>query len=299
MIKVPEFLKKGDKVGIVAPASRIPHSLNEVVDLLSSWGLEVHLGEHLYSSFHQFSGKDEVRASDLQEMLDDVSIKAVFAARGGYGTVRIIDDLDFTSFIEQPKWVVGFSDITVLHSHIQSLYAIPTIHGQMPLTIPDATKESLISLKNALFGEELHYSYATNRPSLSGEADGVLVGGNLAILASLAGSISEVDYRDKILFIEDIGEHHYAVDRMLRMLKRAGKLQALRGMIIGGFTEMKDKAVNFGYGIEEIVLNVVHEYAYPVASDFPAGHIDNNNTLIFGRKVSLEVRERQVMLKYL
>lgn len=299
MIKVPQFLKKGDKIGIVAPASCIPNGLEDAVNLLESWGLEVVLGETVSSSFHQFSGEDQLRANDFQRMLDDDSVNAIVAARGGYGSVRIIDQLDFSEFEKDPKWIVGFSDITVLHCHIQALFGIATIHGHMPLTIPDATKQSLETLRKALFGEQLSYSYKTELGNINGEAEGILVGGNLAILASVTGSVSEVDYAGKILFIEDVGEHYYAVDRMLRMLKRAGKLKDLKGLIIGGFTSMKDNQPGFGFSVEEIVFDLVREYGYPVATDFPAGHIDNNYAIIFGKKVSLQVKGNSVRLDYI
>ena len=298
-MKVPPFLKKGDKVAIVAPASSMPNEIGDTIALLESWGLNVILGNSVRSIYHQFAGDDELRAHDFQQMLDNEEIKAIVAARGGYGTVRIIDKLDFTRFEKNPKWIVGFSDITVLHSHIQSNYGIPTIHGQMPLNIPDATKRSLETLKNALFGAKLNYTYSSESENRCGDEEGILVGGNLAILVSVSGSVSEVDYTDKILFIEEVGEYYYAVDRMLRMLKRAGKFAQLKGLIVGGFTEMKDKNVPFGFTIPEIILDLVKEYDYPVATSFPAGHIDNNSALIFGKKVSLNVSEQSVSLKYL
>lgn len=299
MMKVPEFLKKGDKVGIVAPANSIPNKLTDAVDLLESWGLEVVLGESVFSSFHQFSADDECRSLDLQRMLDDNSIKAIIAARGGYGTVRIIDKLDFSRFAHNPKWIVGFSDVTVLHSHIQALYGIPTIHGQMPLTIPDATKVSLDTLRRALFGEKLFYSYKSKYETIDGTAEGILVGGNLSILISIANSISEIDYKDKILFIEEVGEYYYAVDRMMRMLKRSGKLKDLKGIVVGSFTGMKDKSPGFGYSVPDIVFDLVKEYGYPVATDFPAGHIENNKSIVFGKTVALEVNGKNVILNYL
>jgi muramoyltetrapeptide carboxypeptidase len=232
-------------------------------------------------------------------MLDDAAIKAIIAARGGYGTVRIIDQLDFTEFAKNPKWIVGFSDLTVLHCHIHAVLRIPTIHGQMPLTIPDATKESLHTLRQALFGEDLSYTYESTGENIEGEGEGILVGGNLAVLASISGSGSEIDYKEKILFIEDVGEYYYAVDRMMWMLKRAGKLKDLRGMVIGGFTAMKDKQPGFGFSVEQIVFDLVSEYGYPVATDFPAGHIDNNMSLILGKKVSLQVKRKSVRLDYI
>ena len=297
-MKVPPFLKKRDKVAIVAPAGNIPGGVLDAVGLLQSWGLEVVLGESVNSFHHQFAGDDHLRAGDFQRMLDDPDIKAIIAARGGYGTVRIIDRIDFSGFAENPKWVIGFSDITVLHSHIQALFAIPTLHAQMPLNIPDATKPSLESLRQALFGETLSYQYQSNQGNRNGTADGVLTGGNLAILVSIAGSVSEPDYTGKILFIEDVGEYYYSIDRMMRMLKRSGRLKDLAGLIVGGFTALKDNEVRFGQTAEEIIFDVVKEYAYPVATGFPAGHIENNHALIFGKKVSLQVSDETVALTY-
>jgi len=298
-MKVPPFLKKRDKIAIIAPAGNIPKGMEDAVKLLESWELEVVIGESVTSFFHQFAGDDQLRANDLQKMLDDKSIKAIFAARGGYGTVRIIDQLDFRQFENNPKWIIGFSDITVLHSHIHALFGIPTIHGQMPLTIPDATQSSLETLRKALFGEDISYGYESKYENIAGSTEGVLVGGNLAILVSISGSVSEYDYTEKILFIEDVGEYYYSVDRMIRMLKRAGKLERLKGLIIGGFTSLKDNETKFGFSAEEIILDVVKEYGYPVATGFPAGHIDNNYALIFGKLVALDVKEKLVTLNYL
>jgi len=298
-MKVPPFLKKRDKIAIVAPAGNIPKGMEDAIKLLESWELEVVIGESVTSFFHQFAGDDQLRAHDLQKMLDDKSIKAIFAARGGYGTVRIIDQLDFRHFEDNPKWIIGFSDITVLHSHIQALFGVPTIHGQMPLTIPDATKSSLETLRKALFGENISYGYESKYENITGFTEGILIGGNLAILVSISGSVSEYDYTDKILFIEDVGEYYYSVDRMIRMLKRAGKLERLKGLIIGGFTSLKDNETKFGFTAEEIILDAVKEYGYPVATGFPAGHIDNNYALIFGKLVALDVKEKLVTLNYL
>jgi len=298
-MKVPPFLKKRDRIGIVAPAGNIPGGLDDAIKLLESWGLEVVVGKSVTSFFHQFAGDDELRALDLQNMLDDISIKAVFAARGGYGTVRIIDQIDFSIFGDHPKWIIGFSDITVLHSHIQALFGIATVHGQMPLTIPDATKTSLETLRKTLFGEELSYQYMSRDENKAGYGEGILTGGNLSILLTVSGSVSEVDYNGKILFIEDVGEYYYSIDRMLRMLKRAGKLKNLKGMIVGAFTALKDRDPGFGFSVPEMVIDLVKEYEYPVATDFPAGHIDNNKTIILGKAVTLRVQEKSVTLNYI
>lgn len=297
-MKVPPYLKKSDKIAIVAPAGRINKDLSVAVKLFESWGLEVVIGESVSSSYHQFAGDDRLRINDFQRMLDDESVKAIVAARGGYGTVRIIDELDFSDFKDKPKWIIGYSDITVLHSHIQALFGIPTIHGQMPLTIPDATEASLETLRKSLFGEDFDYQYSSELQTVSGSAEGILTGGNLALLVGTAGSVSEPDYKDKILFIEDVAEYYYSIDRMMRMLKRAGRLKDIRGLIVGGFTSLKDDDPAFGFSALEIIMEVIKEYDYPVATDFPAGHIENNHALIFGKKVSLEVQKAKVHLKY-
>lgn len=300
MSKIPDFLKVGDKVAIVCPASFIRGSIDVGLKTLEGWGLEVVVGATVSTSYHQFAGQDSLRAADLQWALDDPSIKAVFAARGGYGCVRIVDEIDFSNFEKQPKWLVGFSDITVLHSHIQRNFKVATIHGQMPKSFETGTKASLETLKNALFGYNMDYSYEQSvYPNRAGEGRGKLVGGNLAILLSVLASDSDVNYKNKILFIEDVGEAYYSVDRMLWALKRAGKLKKLSGLIVGGFSAMKDDDPAFGQSVEEIVWDKVKEYDFPVAFAYPAGHIDDNHALVFGRKVALKTTANAVQLTYL
>lgn len=299
MKKTPPYLKKGDKVGIVCPAWKVNNDLEDAIALLKSWDLDVVVGKTVHSSYRQYAGSDELRAQDFQSMLDNDEIKAVFAARGGYGCVRMIDLVNFSHFAAKPKWIIGFSDVTVIHSHIHRNFGIPTIHGQMPITIPDATKESLLSLKDTLFGEMPSYEYQSEHTNIAGEGEGVVIGGNLALLVNVLGSVSDVDYDGKILFIEDVGEFYYSIDRMLWTLKRAGKLKNLKGLLVGGFTNLKDNKVPFGITLEELILEIVGEYGYPVAFDFPAGHIDNNYTLIFGAQASLSVNEHHVCLAYI
>src|SRR5690606_28727616 len=195
MMLSPEYLKPGDKIAITCPAKKLPHEINDAVRLFESWGLEVILGESVYASYHQFAGTDELRARDLQRFLDDTSIKAIVGARGGYGTIRIIDQLDFSIFHKNPKWIIGFSDITVLHSHILANFGIPTIHGQMPLVIPQGTSASLETLRKALFGETLDYQFEASAFNRSGKAEGILIGGNLTLLVMLNGSGSEMNFR--------------------------------------------------------------------------------------------------------
>jgi muramoyltetrapeptide carboxypeptidase len=293
---LPDFLKKGDKIAITCPAKKLPAPMTDAVNLLQSWGLEVVLGETVEASYHQFAGDDEMRARDLQRFIDDDSIKAIIAARGGYGAIRIIDKIDFSRFAQNPKWLVGFSDITVLHAHVFANYGAQTIHGQMPINIPDASARSLETLRKALFGEELSYRFTSHPLNRSGECTGILVGGNLSLLAAISGSVSDLDYAGKILFIEDVGEYLYAVDRMMYNLKRANKLKHLAGLIAGGFTDIKDNDIPFGQTIPEIIMNAVKEYDYPVCFDFPAGHIPDNCSLILGKTIHLSLNEQEVVL---
>jgi len=295
----PPYLKKGDKIAITCPAKKLPAPMTDAVKLLESWGLEVVLGETVEASFHQFAGDDDLRAADMQHFIDDDSIKAIIAARGGYGTIRMIDKVDFSHFAKKPKWLVGFSDITVLHAHLHKNYNIQTIHGQMPINIPDASARSLESLRMALFGEEVIYKYHTQEHNRSGEAEGVLIGGNLSLLVTITGSVSDMDYEGKILFIEDVGEYLYAIDRMVRSLDRAGKLKDLKGLIVGGFTEVKDNEIPFGQTVPEIIMDVVAPYNYPICFDFPAGHVPDNRSLILGRKLNMKVLNEHVNINYL
>jgi len=292
----PPYLKKGDKIAITCPAKKLPNPMTDAVELLQSWGLEVVLGDTVDASFHQFAGDDDFRAADMQRFIDDDSIKAIIAARGGYGTVRMIDKVDFGRFAQNPKWLIGFSDITLLHTHLFTNYGAQTIHGQMPVNIPDASRHSIDTLRRALFGEELSYEFTTHDANKPGEATGVIVGGNLSLLVASAGSVSDLDYAGKILFIEDVGEYLYSVDRMLRMLDRAGKLKKLAGLVVGGFTDIKDNDIPFGQTVSQIVMDIVQGYSYPVCFDFPAGHIPDNNSLVLGREVGLQVDEKQARL---
>jgi muramoyltetrapeptide carboxypeptidase len=295
---IPPYLKKGDRVAITCPAKKLPTPMVDAIKLLTDWGLEVVLGETVAASYHQFAGDDELRAKDMQRFIDDDSIKAIIAARGGYGTIRMIDMVDFSRLATNPKWIVGFSDITLLHAHIIGNYQIACIHGQMPLNIPDASAYSLETLRMALFGEELCYKLPPNASNRFGKANAIVIGGNLSLLVALNGSVSDMDYSGKILFIEDVGEYLYSIDRMLRCLKRAGKLSNLAGLIIGGFTDMKDNDISFGQTIPEMVMDVVGKYDYPVCFDFPAGHIPNNCSIILGQQAALSVKQDGVTLSY-
>jgi len=298
-MKIPEFLQPGDKVAIVCPASYIKGSIDVAVKALQDWGLQVAIGETVTAQYNQFAGSDELRAEDLQRALDDDSIKAIFAARGGYGTVRIIDRLDFSKFEKKPKWIIGFSDITVLHSHLQHKLGVASIHGQMPKSFDDSTAEAIASLRKAIFGESLNYSYQQSGfPNRSGEGYGQLIGGNLAILHSILASVSDGTYENKILFIEDVGESYYNIDRMLWTLKRAGKLARLQGLIVGGFSSLKDSDPSFGQRFEEIILDKVREYNFPVCFGYPAGHIENNHSLVLGKTIRIQVKNEETSIEY-
>lgn len=291
-MQTPPFLIPGDKVAIVAPARKVsPDEIETGVNKLRSWGLEVVFGEHLFGDCNQYSGTDQERTSDMQAALDDPGIKAIIAARGGYGTVRIIDSLDFSAFRINPKWIVGFSDITVLHSHIQTNLGIETLHACMPYTFPPDGSDSLSTetLRKALFGEILSYKFQATGLSVTGEAEGILAGGNLSILYALNGTPSDLDTKGKILFIEDLDEYLYHVDRMMMNLRRSGKLSGLSGLVVGGMSGMNDNTVPFGKTPEQIIYEAVAGYHYPVCFGFPAGHLEDNRALILGRRVKLHV----------
>jgi muramoyltetrapeptide carboxypeptidase len=297
----PPFLKPGDTVAIVAPGRKV--SLTEMepaFSLLKSWGLKVVTGPNLFGSQDQYSGTDEARASDLQIMLDNETVSAIICARGGYGTVRIIDKLNFDAFSRTPKWVVGYSDVTVLHSHIQSQLGIETLHATMPINFPpDGTEnESTRSLHDALFGQIPEYSIAPASLNRNGKAEGELTGGNLSILYALNGTPSEVNYDGKILFIEELDEYLYHIDRMMMTLKRSGKLAKLSGLIVGEMTKMNDNTIPFGKTAGQIVADAVAEYDYPVCFGFPAGHQDINKTLFMGRTVMLDVDSEKVAITF-
>ena len=295
---MPEFLKKGDTVGITATARKIDlENLAPAIQLLESWGLKVVIGRTIGKEENQLAGPDWLRATDFQEMLDNPNIKAIWGAKGGYGTVRIIDKIDFTNFKKKPKWVVGFSDMTILHSHINNM-GIGTMHAMMALSTKTAAPESSESLRKALFGEKLEYRVPCHNFNREGKAEGELVGGNLSVLFSLMGSKSEINYNGKILFIEDLDEYLYHIDRMMMNLKRNGYFDGLKGMVIGGMTSMNDNEIPWGKDALEIILDVTKGFSFPVVYNFPAGHLKDNRALILGKKVSLEVNDKESILQF-
>ncbi len=296
-MKTPVYLKQGDRVAIVAPSRKVSEEeIFRAVRMLEDWSLSAVTGHNVFGSWNQFSGTDAERASDLQQMLDAGEIRAIFCARGGYGLIRIIDHLDFSRFIKNPKWIVGYSDITVLHSHIHSHCGIETLHATMPIHFgdPDMSADTLLSLKKALFGEYITYRFPATPLSRKGTSRGPLVGGNLSLIYGLAGTGSDLVTDGKILFLEDLDEYLYHLDRMMLNLKRSGKLAHLAGLIVGGMTGMKDNPVPFGKTAEEIIAEAVAEYDYPVCFNFPAGHVPDNRALILGRETVLNVGEEVI-----
>ena len=286
MITIPPYLQKGDTIGIVAPAGFMPlEKINSCIDALGDWGYNVVLGDTVHSeSTNYFSGDDATRAADLQAMLDNKEVKAILCARGGYGVSRIIDDLSFKKFSKHPKWIVGFSDITVLHAHLYSNYKIATLHAPMAAAFNKQAHLSQFvqSLKDALSGEPALYRCDAHPLNREGEAEGPLVGGNLSLLTHLVGSASELPTKNKILFIEDIGEYLYNIDRMMLQLKRNGNLERLAGLVVGGFTEMKDTLRPYGSTAYEVINEMVKEYDYPVCFNFPVSHEPENYALKHG-----------------
>ncbi len=289
----PPYLQKGDTVAIVSTARKnIDDNLKPTINLLEGWGLKVKIGNTIGLDYYQLAGTDDQRAADFQEQLDNLNIKAIWCVRGGYGTVKIIDKLDFTKFKQNPKWIIGFSDVTVLHSHLNRI-GIESIHGTMPVSIARATDDAKNSLCTVLFGDKLHYTLECDALNHNGKAKGELVGGNLSILYSLLGSPSALDCEDKILFIEDLDEYLYHIDRMMMNLKRNGCLSSLKGIIVGAMTDMKDNDIPWGRNALEIIEDTVKGLNIPIIYNFPAGHIRDNRALIFGRQVSMEVNDKE------
>lgn len=303
---VPSYLKPGDTIGITCPAGYITEKdILPAVQQMESWGFKVRLGSTVGKRDFTFGGTDEERAEDFQQLLNDKTIKAIMCARGGYGAVRLVDKLNFEKFLLHPKWVIGFSDITVLHGHLNRNYNVASIHSKMCNSFPeDWTKaetiqiETILSIRDSLRGVKMKYSTLANMQNRTGIAQGVLVGGNLKTIESLAGSKSDLRTAGKILFVEDTGEYLYSIDRMFWNLKRTGKLDKLAGLVIGGFKikPSEDPAEEFGKNLQEIVLEKVKDFKYPVCFDFPVGHQKNNYALKCGVKHKLIVEKDNCLL---
>jgi muramoyltetrapeptide carboxypeptidase len=301
-MKTPPFLKPGSKIRIVSPAGKISEKhVIPAVEWLEKQGYTVELGKYVFSEHFQYAGTDNERHDDLQTALDDPETNAIICSRGGYGTVRIINRLNFDRFLESPKWLVGFSDITILHSCLNNR-GVATIHGAMPRFFFDKDgnlTEDLHSLMKLLNGEKVFYSFQNGESNRPGKTTGELVGGNLSIISSMHGTPCELKTNGKILFLEEIDEFLYHTDRMMFQLKLSGKLDKLAGLVIGDFTEMKDNESPFGKSVHEIISDAVAGFSYPVAFGFPAGHDKKNLALAFGKKWELDVSKEQSTLKFL
>ncbi len=298
---VPPFLKPGDTIGIVAPARKV--SVDEIapaIQIVKGWGLNVVLGKNLFGNFNQFSGTDFERAADLQEMFENPDVKAILCARGGYGSVRLLDKINLRDLQRNPKWLVGYSDITVLHGILNNWYLVETLHATMPINFPKDGKDdsSTALLKQTLFGKSPFYNIEPHSLSRKGSGEGFVTGGNLSILYSLSGTDADIAADEKILFIEDLDEYLYHIDRMIMNLKHSGKLKNLAGLVVGSMSEMHDNTIPFGKTAYEIIREAVEEYDYPVCFGFPAGHNGENVPLILGRKAKLDVTNQGATLQF-
>jgi muramoyltetrapeptide carboxypeptidase len=303
--KIPPSLRPGDIIGFTSPAGYITHEeIQPALAFIRSWGFETRLGYTIGKKDFTFGGTDEERLKDLQQMLDDPDIKAIMCARGGYGSLRIVDRINWKKFIQKPKWLIGFSDITVLHNHIHTNCKVASIHSKMTNSFPDDLHtaepvqiETIISIQDALIGKNLNYSAASNPANRHGSADGILVGGNLKTIENLAGSSSDINTNGKILFVEDTGEYLYSIDRMFWNLERTGKLRNLKGLIVGGFRiKPDDPGDEFGKSLQDIVLEKIKNYHYPVCFDFPVGHQRANYALKCGVMHRLTVNANEIRL---
>lgn len=290
---IPPYLNKDDKIGIVSPAGRVSKEHVDIaMEIITGWGLKPVLGEHVFNHHFQYGGTDGDRLSDFQKMINDPEIKAIFCSRGGYGSIRIIDQINFSPLLQKPKWIVGFSDITVFNSHLNNKLKIATIHGPMPNSFFKYSKDlSLNHLKSLLFGADLQYNIPHNPLNKKGHIKSELLGGNLNILHNLIGSSSDFHPEGKILFIEEVGEYLYNIDRMMWGLSRAGKLKNLGGLIVGQFTGSKDNPNPFGKNEYEIIAEHVSKYDYPVCFGFPSGHGQPNYPLVLGKTIDLEISD--------
>jgi muramoyltetrapeptide carboxypeptidase len=292
----PAYLKPGDLVVIVATARKISREeVESAAEILRSWEFRVEYAPNLFGEHHQYSGTDEQRTSDLQWALDHPEAGAILVARGGYGSLRIVDQVLFGKFIGRPKWVCGYSDVTVLHSHLHRL-GYRSLHCTMVNHFM-RHREATLSVKQALLGEDLTYELPAHSFNRAGHAEGELVGGNLSVLYALCGSVSAMNLNNRILFIEDIDEYYYHIDRMMMQLKRSGKLERIAGLVVGGMTEMRDNPVPFGKKAMEIIADAVSEYDYPVAFNFPAGHQDVNIAFVHGKRMKMDVDSNGAVIR--
>ncbi len=293
----PRALKQGDLVQIISTARKVDRDfIDHAVEVLQSWGLRVELGENLWAVDNQFAGNDQERASDLNSAIRNKDCRAIFCARGGYGTARLLESLDYKSLQDEPKWIVGYSDVTALHNAVFNTVGLVSLHATMPVNFSTNTPEALDTMKRLLFGESVEYRFDEHPFNRAGIAEGQLVGGNLSVIYSQLGSNSALDGNDQILFLEDLDEYLYHIDRMMLALKRSGMLAKLQGVVIGSMSEMNDNTVPFGKDAYEIIDSHVRDLGVPVAFGFPSGHIDDNRAWVHGKKIRLTVNDGQPCL---
>jgi muramoyltetrapeptide carboxypeptidase len=298
---IPPFLASGKTIGIVAPGRKVlPDEISEAIKTIESWGLNVVLGKNIFSTTHSYlSGGDKERAEDMQSMLDDANIAAIFCARGGYGTTRFIEQLDFSTFLNNPKWIVGFSDVTALHLRLSKL-GVESIHAIMPILFGKQNSEqSIESLGKILWGEKIALDWQVAKFNRTGKSDGIMIGGNLSLIVDSIGTSGDIDTTGKILMIEEVEEYRYKIDRMMTQLKRSGKLENLAGLIVGHMTNILDTELSFGETVNEIIISKVKEYTYPVAFSFPSGHEMPNMAWRHGGHTLLEVTSEKASIKML
>lgn len=300
----PEYLKVGDTIAIIAPSGVLndhENYINKAKKLLESWELNVIIGKNVFNNYGHFSGTDKERTKDFQRALDDKTISAIWCARGGYGAMRIIDDLDYTEYLKTPKWIIGYSDITAIHNDLHILGS-ESIHSIMCKSLENKdinNDRSIQALKNVLFGNKLSYNFNNKPENKLGKTSGQIVGGNLTLLHGLIGSKSSINTDGKILFIEDLGEYHYHIDRMLISLKRAGYFDNCNGLVVGDFSDLRKNTTPFGKNIKEIILDAVKEFNFPVLFDFPAGHEELNMPIILGRNIIMDINNSKSTIEFL
>ena len=300
----PEYLKVGDTIAIIAPSGVLndhENYINKAKKLLESWELNVIIGKNVFNNYGHFSGTDKERTKDFQRALDDKTISAIWCARGGYGAMRIIDDLDYTEYLKTPKWIIGYSDITAIHNDLHILGS-ESIHSIMCKSLEDKNinnDRSIQALKDVLFGNKLSYNFNNKPENKLGKTSGQIVGGNLTLLHGLIGSKSSINTAGKILFIEDLGEYHYHIDRMFISLKRAGYFDNCNGLVVGDFSDLRKNTTPFGKNIKEIILDAVKEFNFPVLFDFPAGHEELNMPIILGRNIIMDINSSKSTIEFL
>lgn len=301
MTRTPEYLNEGDKIGIISPAGIVKEAdIEPAIRILMDWGLKVDKGKYLYEQHNFFAGTDSQRLEDFQNMLDNPELRAIFCSRGGYGIIKLIDKLNFTNFLKSPKWIVGYSDITILHLYLNLYLKCESIHALMPKKFLQAANDglSLSMLHKALFGSGLKYTVGKNKLNKAGKVAAMLTGGNLSLIYSLQGTPFEINTRNKILFIEDTGEPVYHIDRMMMNLKISGKLKSLKGLIVGGMTNIRHTTPDYGKTAYEVIADIISGYDYPVTYGMKAGHNLPNLPLYMGRHTHMEVTAEKTIIEF-